>query len=50
MVKGEIRRPYGARTTNGLNENENRSLERVYTTGGVYHTLAIVYQTSMQYD
>jgi hypothetical protein len=50
MVKGEIKRPYGAYAINSLNINENRSLERVYTTGGVYYTLVIVYQTSMQYD
>jgi hypothetical protein len=50
MVKSEIKRPYGACTINSLNTNENKSLKRVYTIGGVYYTLTIVYQTSMQYN
>jgi hypothetical protein len=47
MVKGEIKRPYGACTINSLNINENKSLKKVYTTSGVYYILAIVYQTSI---
>jgi hypothetical protein len=47
IIKGEIKRLYGACTINSLIINENRFLKKVYITGKVYYTLIIVYLTSI---